>query len=564
MISVSGKKWQEKKINNNLAEKIQQDYKFSKILSKLIVSRKFNENEIYLINNKLSLTNVFQKDHDFNKSVDLVEKAIKNSDNICILGDYDVDGSVSVTLLIKFFEYINHPHFYYIPDREKDGYGASKKLFMKLIKKKPKLVIMVDCGSTSLEAIDYLNQNNIKSLIIDHHEITKPFPKANMFINPKKDNGYIEYDYLCATSLTYFFLDMLIKKIKCKINIKKYLIYVLLATVCDVMPIRKLNRLIAVNALREFDIKENFIIYELFKLCNRKNKININDLGYLIGPILNSGGRLGKSNYAIELLSSENQQFINKKSLDLINLNDRRKKIESSILEGINFDQIDNDNKDIIFYYDPNINEGLIGIIAARLKDYFNKPAIVVTKSNNLLKGSARSIYNYNMGKTIRNSLQKKIIISGGGHNMAAGFSLSENNLLTFMKFIFDDFSKNYISNISKFKYDAQITSSAFNRKFFDEIKMIGPFGNGNPLPTFLIKNLKVIKSTIIKGKYISCILKSNVGSLINSISFHSINSKIGVNLLNYKKNFSVIGQINENIWNNKKSLQLIIKDLIM
>ena len=205
MISVSGRKWQERKFNNNLAEKTQQDYNFSKILSQLIVSRNFTKNEIHLIDNNLHLSNVFQNNQDFIKSVKLLEEVIKNKENICILGDYDVDGSASTSLFIKFFESINHPYFYYIPDREKDGYGASKKLFEKLIKKKPKLVIMVDCGSTSVEAIDYLNEKKVKSLVIDHHEMTKPFPKANIIINPKKDNGYIKYDYLCATTLTYFF-----------------------------------------------------------------------------------------------------------------------------------------------------------------------------------------------------------------------------------------------------------------------------------------------------------------------------------------------------------------------
>ena len=158
MISVSGRKWQEIKVNNKIVEKIQQDYNFSNILSKLIVSRKFNENEIYLIENKLSLSNVFLNNQDFSKSVELIKSTIKNKENICILGDYDVDGSAATTLLIKFFESINHPYYYYIPDREKDGYGASTKLFEKLIKKKPKLVIMVDCGSTSFEAVDYLNK----------------------------------------------------------------------------------------------------------------------------------------------------------------------------------------------------------------------------------------------------------------------------------------------------------------------------------------------------------------------------------------------------------------------
>ena len=125
------------------------------------------------------------------------------------MGDYDVDGSAATSLLVRFFDSIKHPCFYYIPDREKDGYGASKKLFQKIIKRKPKLVIMVDCGSTSNEAINFLNQNKIKSLIIDHHEINKPYPESNAIINPKKDNGYNEYNYLCATALVYFFLEIL-------------------------------------------------------------------------------------------------------------------------------------------------------------------------------------------------------------------------------------------------------------------------------------------------------------------------------------------------------------------
>ena len=190
---------------------------------------------------------------------------------------------------------------------------------------------MVDCGSTSNEAIEFLNQNKIKSLVIDHHEIDKPYPKANVIINPKKDNGYMEYDYLCATTLTYFFLDLLSQKIKSKINISDYLIYVLLATVCDVMPLRKLNRLIALEALKDFNIKKNIAINELFILNDKKNKLSISDLGYLIGPILNAGGRLGKSSYASQLLSSDNLDIVNVKSIELIKLNNQRKKNQSKI-----------------------------------------------------------------------------------------------------------------------------------------------------------------------------------------------------------------------------------------
>ena len=564
MISVSGKKWVEKKTNKNLIEKLKQDYNFSDILSKLVISRKFDQTELSSIDNYLDLNNVFLKNNDFKNSIKIVSDSINNQENICILGDYDVDGSAATSLFIRFFESIKHPFFYYIPDREKDGYGASKKLFQKLILKKPKLIIMVDCGSTSNEAIDFLNQNEIKSIVIDHHEINKPHPKANSIINPKKDNGYIEYQYLCATTLVYFFLDILCQKIKSKINISDYLIYVLLATVCDVMPLRKLNRLIALVVLKSFNIEKNIAFNELFKLNDKKNKLNINDLGYLIGPILNAGGRLGKSNYASQLLSSDNLDTVNIKCIELIKLNNRRKDIETIMLNEIDFQAIEKKDNNVIIYYNPNINEGLIGIIAARLKDYFNKPSIVITKSNELLKGSARSVYDYNIGRAIKNSLDKEIIIGGGGHNMAAGFTLKKNNLKNFENFILKDFSLTEASIDRMFLYDAEISPLAFNLDFYTDIKKLEPFGTGNPEPMFLLKGLKVIKTKILNNKHISVILKSKTGSSIKSICFNSVNNKVGKYLLNYKNDLNILGQINENIWNNKKTLQLTIRDVIL
>jgi len=564
MISISGKNWEEKITNKNSIEKLKQDYNFSDILSKLVISRKFDQTELNNIDNNLDLNNVFFKNNDFLKSIELVLNSINNKENICILGDYDVDGSAATSLFIRFFESIKHPYFYYIPDREKDGYGATKILFQKLILKKPQLVIMVDCGSTSNEAIAFLNDNKIKSLIIDHHEINKPYPQANAIINPKKNNGYIEYDYFCATTLSYFFLDLLSQNIKSKIRISDYLIYVLLATVCDVMPLRKLNRLIALVVLKDFDINKNIAFNELFNLYKKKNKLNIYDLGYIIGPILNAGGRLGKSNFASELLSSDDLKVVKVKSSELIKLNDKRKEIETSILNEIDFEKIENENKDIIVYYNPSINEGLIGIIAARLKDYFNRPSIVITQSNDQLKGSARSVYNYNIGRVIKRAIDDNIIIGGGGHNMAAGFTLEKNNLQYFKDFILDNFANSGVSRDHTFSYDAEVSSLAFNIDFYNDIKKLEPFGAGNPTPTFFLKDLKVIKPRILNDKHISLILKSKTGFSIKSISFNSVNNIVGEYLLNYKNNLSVLGQINENIWDNKKNLQLTIRDIIL
>ena len=192
MISVSGKNWEKQKVNKNLVEKVKQDYGLGGILSQLIISRNYDASEIYSINNNQKLINIFKDDYDFKKASLILLNSIKNNENICILGDYDVDGTCATSLLVRYFNHINQKHFFYIPDRVNDGYGASKKLFQKLILKKPKLIIMVDCGSTSNEAIDYLNKQNIQSIIIDHHEINKPYPKSGAIINPKKQPTYEE------------------------------------------------------------------------------------------------------------------------------------------------------------------------------------------------------------------------------------------------------------------------------------------------------------------------------------------------------------------------------------
>ncbi|MDA9647816.1 single-stranded-DNA-specific exonuclease RecJ [Candidatus Pelagibacter sp.] len=564
MISVTGKTWSQQQVSKNLVEKVKQDYGLGDILSQLIISRNYDASEIYSTNNKQKLTNIFRDDHDFKKASLILLNSIKREENICILGDYDVDGACATSLLIRYLNHINQKHFFYIPDRVKDGYGASIKLFQKLILKKPKLIIMVDCGSTSIEAIDYLNKNNIRSIIIDHHEINKPYPKSDAIINPKKKDINNEQTFLCATALTYFFLDVIIKKTKSNFKLSNFLIYVLLATVCDVMPLRKINKIIAHNTINEFDLKNNSVLSFILDIHNFKKKLTIEDLGFLIGPIINAGGRLNCSKYGVELLSSDDYEIIKDKSIKLINLNNKRKKIEQNILDQIDFDKIKNENKKVIIYYKNNLNEGLIGIIAARLKEYFNKPVIVITKSKNLLKASARSTTQYNIGNLVRLLIDKKIIERGGGHNMAAGFTLKKENLKILDKFIQDDFFKKFSNSKNINLYDMEISLSAINQKFINELNKLGPFGNFNILPTFLIRNIKIIKLEIINNKHVTAIIKPEIGKSIKSICFNCLNTKIGEYLMSYKKRINIIGQIQENIWNNKKTIQLIINDLIL
>jgi len=564
MISVSGKKWAEHQVNKNLVEKFKQDYGFGDILSKLIVSRNYDASEIYGINNKQKLINIFKDDKDFKNAYQILINSINNNENICILGDYDVDGTCATSLLVRYFNHIDQKHFFYIPDRTEDGYGASKKLFQKLILKKPKLIIMVDCGSTSNEAIEYLNKHNIKSIIIDHHEINKPYPKSNVIINPKKKSIKKESSLLCATALTYFFIEIIIQKTKSNFKISNFLIYVLLATICDVMPLRKINKIIAQNTIDNFNIKNYKALNYIFEQYNLKKKLTIDDLGFLIGPIINAGGRLNCSTYGVELLSSDKLEIIKDRAKKLIELNNKRKIIEHNILDEIDFEKIKSENKQVIIYFKKSLNEGIIGIIASRLKDYFNKPSIVITKSNNKLKASARSTPTYNIGYLIKSLIDNKIIDSGGGHNMAAGFTMKKDNTKLLSNFIQNDFLKKNFNQNKLNKYDLQLSPLAIKDELIYDINKLQPFGNYNFLPTFLINNLKIIKHNVVNDRHMSVILKADSGVSIKAMCFNCINTNIGHYLSSYKKKINIIAQIKENIWNNKKSIQILIKDLIL
>ena len=560
MKSVSGKHWEELSINRRIIEKIKIDHDLNDIQAKLVLSRKYTKEEIFLIKNKISLHNPFLKTKDFLSGIKILNNTIINENKILIIGDYDVDGCVSTSLMVNFLRKNNvHPD-YYIPNRFEDGYGASEKLIKKLLKKyKPELIIFLDCGSSSYEALKYLNSKSIKSIIIDHHNTQKPYPPCNVLINPKKDVDYKEFDYFCTAFLTYWFIDLFIKFYKFDNSSKDYKIFVLLATVADVMPIRGLNKIFAKNTIESFDINKNFIIKYIFKLLKIKKKLEIDDLGYRIAPILNSAGRLENANQIIELLTT-NSDKLKVKIIDRINkLNEKRKILEKNILNNLDIKKIEKQNS-IIFIYNAFLHEGIIGIIASRIKDYFNKPCIVLTKSRGIVKGSARSTNDFNLGDYINKAAQKKILLNGGGHNLAAGLSLKEKNINNFKNFINSFFSENI--NSSKLSYDSKISLNGINNDFIKSINILGPFGNKNLNPLFLLQDVKIIKPKNIENNFFTCFVSKNK-KMIKATSFHNINSNISYELQNSKNSFDLIFKIKHNKWNSKNTIEIEIIDLI-
>jgi single-stranded-DNA-specific exonuclease len=561
MISISGKNWEEVQVQKRLIDKIKIDFDLNETQAKIALSRNFTNQEYFLINNELKLNNPFLNSDDFLLGCEILNKNIENQNNILIIGDYDVDGCMATSIFFNFLKKNNNRSIhYYIPDRFRDGYGASKDLIIHLSKRfKPNLTIFLDCGSNSYDAIKYLKSKKINTLVIDHHNTTLPYPVSDVFINPKKDSSYSEYDYLCTTFLTYLFLDMYIKKYNVKKSIQHSMIYVLLATVADVMPMRGINKILAKNVLLHFNINKNLVFKNLFKILEIKNKLTLNDLGYKIAPLINAAGRIENANEVVELFTSELEEKIYKISRKLIKLNNKRKLIEKRILDELNYLDLYNE-KGVLFIYNPNLHEGVIGILASRVKDYFDKPCFVITNSGNILKGSARSTSNFNIGKYIQNAVKSKILLGGGGHNLAAGVSLKQTELVDFKNYVNNQYNKK--KKLIKNNYLSSLSFNSINKQLFESLEKLGPFGNENSQPIFLIKDIKFTNQKIVKDKFIKCFIKKGT-KLIKSISFNHLKSKISYQILNYKKNLDVLVKVKINNWNNKNNIELEIIDII-
>ena len=574
--SVTHKDWELKFADNNKILYLREKFSISEILSRLLVLRNIDTENIesFLkpeINKDLIDPNLLL---DMKKSVKLITEDIVENKITGIFGDYDVDGASSTAILIKFFTHINHKYKFYIPDRVNEGYGPTKNTFKKLIDQKVSSIITVDCGTLSYEAIDFGNINNVNTIVIDHHQTESKLPKAFGLINPNRVGDNSNLNSLCATSLVFIFLIALDRELKKKKwydnnkivppDLTEMLDLVALATICDVVPLVGINRYFVQKGLSLIKEGKNIGLNAISEICDLKTKPEEYHLGFLYGPRINAGGRLGFSSYGTELLSTNDAQKANNLTIKLNQLNEQRKKLENNYLDIIYKFAENNKEDSVLVIHDNTFHEGIIGILASRVKDRFNKPTIILSGTGNILKASARSIYGFNIGLEVLNLIENKIINKGGGHKMAAGFTIEKNKIIVLKKYLNEIFlkkmKKKFITD--KISIDAIISPSALNSNFYEEMNLMKPFGPGNSKPTFLIEDLNVYKFKILKNKHISSILVSKDKTYINAISFNSYGTLIHDYLMQKSKKLNLVGKLNLNEWGGKKNIQLIIDDI--
>ena len=575
-VSVTGKKWVLKDFNISHSNFLIDNYFLDSTVAKLIAIKNIKREEIenYLnpaIKNSLPNPSVLK---GMDKATLRTLEAIIKKEKVGIFGDYDVDGASSTALLGRYFKHVNLKFEIYIPDRKLEGFGPTIKGFENMIKKNPKLIFTVDCGTLSFEPINFANKKKIDVLVLDHHQSEVKLPNAYSIINPNQIDDSSNLNNLCAAGVCFMFLISLNRELK-KINwfknnkikepnLIEYLDLVSLGTVCDVVPLTGLNRAIVKQGLKILHLKKNLGLKTLFDICKIESAPTPYHLGYILGPRINAGGRVGKCSHGANLLLNKDPKAAFLLASELEHYNKERQILEKELLNEAIKDAF-KCNEPVIVLSGKNWHEGVIGIIASRIKDKFNKPTIIISKKINVGKASARSVNGFDIGSAIIAAVQNGILLKGGGHKMAGGFSLNIEKINQFKEFI----NKKYkllnldASEEKKIYIDSLIAPTALNLDFFNKVNTLAPFGAGNSEPRFSIENLRPVNSKIVGEKHIKSVLLGSDGTGIKTIAFNALESDLGAYLLKKdNKTFNIVGKISLNEWRGNKNVEFIIDDI--
>ena len=577
--SVTGKKWLFKKFDSTDVIKFSEHYSLTETVAKLLSIRKKNIDDIALFLDpkiKNLLPNPLHL-KDMKSAIERTYKSIIKSELIGIFGDYDVDGASSTALLARYFLSINQKIQTYIPDRQTEGYGPNNLGFNNLISNGAKIIFTVDCGTLSFGPINFAQKLNVDVIVLDHHQSDVKLPEACAIVNPNRYDDTSELNYLCAAGVCFVFLVALNKKLRDENwfknnninepNILNSLDLVSLGTVCDVVPLIGLNRAIVKQGLKIIKKRSNLGLKTLYDLCNIESQPTTFDLGFRLGPRINAGGRVGKASHGAELLISNDPKKTYQIALDLDKSNKERQAIELILSEQINLEVKNYHNHPVLVMSGNNWHEGIIGIVASRIKEKYNKPTILISLQQNIGKGSARSVVGFDIGSQIIKAVQCGILQKGGGHKMAGGFILKKENIPTFRDFLIKNFEKSNInSSASTNLYlDSIIAPSALNEVFFDEINCLAPFGSGNSEPKFVIENIKVISANIVGNNHIKLVLSGKDGTVFKSLAWNAINTPLEPFLNNKnRKRINIAGKMHLNQWRGERKVEFMIEDIAL
>ncbi|WP_029374941.1 single-stranded-DNA-specific exonuclease RecJ [Rickettsia honei] len=580
--SINGKIWQQKLINEDIVTELCRSFKISDLLARIVSLRVNNLEEVEnFLRPKIKnlLPDPFHL-LDMEKAVDRTVTAILNNQKICIFADYDVDGATSAALLKNIFRDLNILCDIYVPDRIAEGYGPTPFAMQKIKDNGTELLITVDCGAMAHEALKYAKDVNLDVIVIDHHITTEILPDAVAIVNPNRIDEKSEYKHLAAVGVAFLFATAILSNLKkqnyftqtmLQPNLMQYLDLVALGTVCDMMKLTGLNRAFVASGLKVMQQRQNIGIKTLYDMAGLHEIPKCYHLGFILGPRINAGGRVGKSSLGAHLLSTSCSNEANKLAKELEKHNNERKVIELLMIEEAIEIALTQQDSSLLFIVKEGWHPGVIGIVAGKLKEKFDKPVAVIALNDGIGKASCRSILGIDFGAEIINAKSKDLLIAGGGHAMAAGFTVTAEKLQELQNFFNNAFriSITKLENYKHAEYDIDLTVNSVNFPLMQELNTLEPFGQGNHEPIFKFDDLFVLKADIVGSKHIKCMLVPNKRGFghkaLSAIAFNSVGTAFEDVLLSPKaKNIAAIGTLKTNNWQDNYTIQLIIKDILL
>ncbi len=575
--SLSGRRWRARGGDDRAGLAMAQRFGFPEIVGRLLAARGVGEDdaEAFLLPTLRQFLPDPSHLKDLDKAVVRLVAAIKRGETIAIFGDYDVDGATSSALLTRFFEAVGAKSTIYIPDRRREGYGPNGPALVKLKAQGAGVVVTVDCGIMAHEALGEAQRVGLDVIVVDHHLGDPALPPALAVIDPNRVDEDSPHGQLAAVGVTFLLVTGINRALRLagwygerqEPNLVQWLDLVALGTVCDVVPLTGVNRALVAQGLKIIRRRQNIGLTALADVAGVGEKLDAYHAGFILGPRVNAGGRVGEADLGARLLSTEDPEEARNLAAHLHALNAERRAIEASV-QAQAIEQVEGDpGHAVAFASGENWHPGVIGIVASRLKDRFNRPGCVVAMEGGVGRGSGRSVPGFALGPAVIAAQQAGLLLNGGGHAMAAGFTVEAGKLSAFRDFLDARVTEAMGSEkpVPELGIDGALSASAATTELAEIIDRIGPFGTGNSEPRFVFPNLRVARADIVGTEHVRCVFSDGASNArLKGIAFRALNgdSKLGQALLQSQgAGFHVAGHLRADTWQGRNSVQLFIDD---
>lgn len=512
---------------------------------------------------------------DVDAAARIIADAVQRREKIAIYGDYDVDGITSTAIFVKYLRAINADVIWHLPTREGEGYGLNNEAIDEIANNGARLLVTVDCGISGVGEVAHAHTRGLRVVVTDHHSPDNVLPDAEAVVNPKRVDDTSGLTYLAGVGVAFLTLVALNRELKSRglgldnSGLMNFMDLVALGTICDTMPLIGLNRAFVATGLKVLGLRQNLGLRVLMDIAGIKQP-SVYAAGFALGPRLNAAGRLDSAAPALDLLLTDNPLIANDLANKLHLMNQERIDIQNAImLRACEMaEEYCAAGRVSLFVCGDHWHGGVMGIIAGRLKDKYNLPSCVATKSDGVINGSGRSIPGVDLGKIIHDALAAGIVSEGGGHAAAAGFSLAQENENAFCEFLENAVKEQLNGEMPspELIVDAEIDAGAANMRLIKKMTGLAPFGQGNPEPTLVLRGGVLRYASVMGGgAHLRGSISTSAGTQLAFVGFNLVGTPVGDFLLddvNVNTKIMLLGRLKENEYNGRVNAQFFVEDV--